>query len=57
MEYALYKGQDLLIIGTIKEIAKARGVKEGTIRYYRTPTYRKRGKTDNRLILVKLEDD
>lgn len=57
MEYALYKGEELLLIGTIKEIAKSRGVKEDTIRYYGTPTYKNRGKTDNRLTLVKLEDD
>lgn len=41
-EYAMYKGEELLHIGTAAEIAKARGVKVNSIRYYKTPTYRKR---------------
>ena len=41
-EYALYKGEECLIIGTIKEIAEQQGVKEKTIRFYMSPAYLKR---------------
>lgn len=41
-EYALYKGEDLLSVGTISEIAKETGVKRDTIAFYKTPTYQKR---------------
>lgn len=41
-EYALYKGEEPLQIGTIQEIANAENVKEDTIRFYMTPSYRKR---------------
>lgn len=41
-EYALYKGEKLLIIGTIKEIAKNQNVMEKTILYYQTPAHLKR---------------
>ena len=42
--YALYKGEECLGIGTIKELAKELNVKEDTIRFYTTPTYKKRVK-------------
>lgn len=57
-EYALYKGDNLLILGTIKEIAKNQGVKEKTIMFYKSPTYlkrRKNSKKNNYKILVKLD--
>lgn len=41
-QYALYKGENLLRIGTINEIAKAEGVKPETIRFYKNPSYKKR---------------
>lgn len=43
-EYALYKGEELLHIGTLSEIAEKEGVKRDTIMFYGTPTYRKRRK-------------
>ena len=56
-EYALYKGESMLTMGTLKEIADEMGVKKDTITYYGTPTYAKRGgKGENRRILIKLED-
>ena len=57
-EYALYKGENLLIIGTLKEIAKNQCVKEKTILFYKTPTYlkrRKKSRTGNYKILVCLD--
>lgn len=59
-EYALYKGEECLAIGTIKEIAEQTKVKVKTIRFYLTPTYKKRGlgdKSKNKRILIKLEDE
>ncbi len=41
-EYALYKGDEIIMFGTIEEIAKAQGVKRKTILFYQTPAYLKR---------------
>ncbi|MBN2878673.1 MAG: hypothetical protein JXN65_03490 [Clostridia bacterium] len=41
-EFALYKGEDLLGIGTIKELAKKNNVKEATIKFYGTNSYKRR---------------
>lgn len=55
-EYALYKGDELLIIGTISEIAEERDVKEATVKFYMSPTYLKRT-SENALRLIEIEDD
>lgn len=55
--YALYKGDVILTIGTIKELAKYLGVKEKTIHFYSTPTYRKRNKKGNNYIVIKILGD
>ena len=41
-EYALYKGDELLAFGTIKEISDQLKIKENTLLYYKTPSYIKR---------------
>jgi len=41
-EYALYKGDKLLAIGTAKELAEQFGVKVSTIHFYKSPAYIKR---------------
>ena len=54
-EYALYKGEECLAIGTIKEIAKKMGVKDKTIYFYTTKTYKKRvkkGKNRRELVFI-----
>ena len=59
-EYALYKGEKLLMIGTIEEIAKAYGVKKKTILFYQTPAYLKRHEKShigNYKVLVKLDEE
>ena len=56
VEYALYKGDELITIGTIKEIAEEMGVQEHTIRFYQSPSYKRRGK-NNRKVLIKIEGD
>ena len=53
--YALYKGENLLADGTLKEIAEQMGLKEKTLLFYGTPTYQHRAKkVRNRLALVRL---
>lgn len=41
-EFALYKGEELIAMGTKKEIAKQLGVSASTIGYYGTPVYARR---------------
>lgn len=41
-EYALYKGEELLAMGTKREIAEQLGVSASTIGYYGTPVYARR---------------
>ena len=54
--YAVYRGDEFLDIGTAKELAKKFGVKEVTIKYWCTPSNALRDK-GNRFVAVKLEDD
>lgn len=57
-EYALYKGDEFIDLGTIEELAERMGVAPNTIRYYQTTIYKKRGKDDsNRKVLIKIERD
>ena len=42
--YAMYKGEEMLAMGTIKEIAEQMGVTVATIRFQTSPAYRKRVK-------------
>lgn len=53
--YALYKGDELLAMGTVPEIAKLMGVIERTIWFYGTPTYAKRRPTFNARRLIKID--
>ena len=58
IEYALYKGDKFLALGTKEELAEYLGCKEQTINFYRTKTYQKRiEKSPNeRYIVIKVED-
>lgn len=38
-EFALYKGEELIAMGTKREIAEQLGVSASTIGYYGTPVY------------------
>ena len=52
-QYSLYKGEEILASGTIKEIAGMLRVKPRTIAFYLTPTYKKRiAKGKNRREMV-----
>lgn len=41
-EVALYKGDDLLMIGTVQEAAQFLGVQTKTIHFLKSPAYMKR---------------
>lgn len=53
--YALYKGEELIAMGTMLQITFKTGVKLRTIQFYKTPTYKKRCKNSkNRRELIKI---
>ena len=56
--FAIYKGDDFIYLGTRKECAKYLGVKDKSITFYCTPTYKRRIKSEynNRVIVIKVED-
>lgn len=57
-DFAVYRGEELLIVGTAAECAEFLKVKPDTVKYYATPTWAKRYETrkkpDKCLIAVKL---
>ncbi|MCM3511666.1 hypothetical protein [Carnobacterium inhibens] len=55
-QYAVYKGEELLVMGTAKECADQLGVTEKTIYNFVTKG-KENKKDDNRKIAVVLEDD
>lgn len=55
-EYALYKGDEFIVLGTVDEIAKFTGIKKESVTFYGTPTYKKRNSGENAMCLVKLDD-
>lgn len=61
--YAMYKGEGCLAIGNIYELAKALNVKVNTIRWYSSPTYKRRlekknkKRIENRRVLVELGEE
>lgn len=56
-EYALYRGEELLAVGTVKELAEMRGVSEKTIYFCASPSYLKRvGDSTRRIVVVRLDD-
>ena len=61
MDYAVYKGEDILCIGTVEECAEHMGVTPETIKWYTYPTYHKRvakrKRARNYISVVKFDDD
>lgn len=41
-DYALYKGDELLGIGTLEALSKEFGIKIKSLLFFKTPTYKKR---------------
>lgn len=55
-EYALYKGDLLLGIGTVEYLSKKMGLPKKTLRYYHTPTYKKRTSEKKGKRLIKIDE-
>mgnify|MGYP001420577242 CR=1 FL=1 len=55
-EYAIYKGEEILAIGTLQEIAASLCVEIETVKFYGMPSYLKRVKGDKARELVELEE-
>lgn len=61
-EYAVYKGEDFIAVGTKLELAKELNVKPETIKFYTTPSYQRRlekrkAHRRGRITVVELEDE
>ena len=56
-DYAVYKGDELIVVGTAKECAEYMGVKEHTIRCIASPERRERAIQRGGTYAIKLEDD
>ena len=54
-EYALYRGEKLIEIGTAAELAELFKVKVETIKFYATPINFKRAKNRNKLVAIRLD--
>jgi hypothetical protein len=57
--YAMYKGEEVLAIGTAPEIAEKMGIKVETVHYYATPAHRRKAKKEhsNSRMVFRLEDE
>ena len=55
-EYAVYKGDDILIIGNVEECAKYMGVSKSTIYWYSNKAAHDRNKTNNRIVCERVGD-
>lgn len=53
-EYALYKGEELLAMGTKREIAEKLGVSVNSVSHYGTPVYARRTSDSKGRRLVEL---
>ncbi|BEP28796.1 hypothetical protein [Helicovermis profundi] len=60
-EYALYKGDNFITLGTISDIANHQGVLKATINFLKTKAYIKRlserKNSENSRILISLDDE
>lgn len=60
-EVAVYRGDDMIATGTVREVAAQLKVKPNTIRFYLTPAYErrlaKRKTLDRSITAVRLDDD
>ena len=53
-EYTLYKGDTFIDLGTLPYLARKTGVKQASLKFYGSPSYRKRT-NGNGMILIELE--
>lgn len=55
-EYALYKGDTFIDVGTLEELSKRQGIKINTLRWYKSNIAKQRDK-GNRMQLIELVED
>lgn len=53
--YAMYKGEEVLAMGTIEEIAQKMGITIETVRYMTSPSHRKRCRGNNHREVFRIE--
>lgn len=53
-EYALYKGDELLGVGTVEELSKELGIKKTTLHFYASPAYEKRTNSEKARRLIEI---
>ena len=56
-EYAIYKGDQFITLGTAEECAKELNVSPETIRFISSNAYKKRSKSGNRLESFVIENE
>jgi len=56
-EVAVYKGDDLLAMGTVEEVAKELDILPYSVYFYSTPTYKRRGYKNARMTVFLDEED
>lgn len=60
MEYAVYKGDTFICLGTDEECAAYMEIKLDTFKHYLTPTYKKkvakRKKSNNPILVIELDN-
>lgn len=59
-QYAMYKGEELLSVGTSNEICKEMGISIKTFQYYRSKAYKERIKSRKNKayrIVIKIDDE
>lgn len=59
-EYALYKGDTFIDLGTMSHLSSITGLKPNTLRYLGTPSYMQRlakRKSTDALVVVKIEEE
>lgn len=54
-QYALYRGDEFVDLGTAEYLAGLMGVKPETVRFLATPTYAKR-RTEGCAIVIRIDD-
>lgn len=56
--FGVYKGDKFITVGTADECAEVLNVKPDSVKFYASPTYKKRNKEDgNSLVVFRLEEE
>ena len=55
--YALYRGDNILMVGSMKQIANYLGISEKGASFYSTPAWRRRVNTEVAVYIIKIEEE